>query len=723
MRGAKGDSRVVRPFARLMLGVAALANVACHASSPAAPPKRDCSHTVWYLPARAAASVELVTSWSGWSEPGLALPAGRADGWRTVTFEPPPGEQAYAIVEDGVWHTDPGVGPELMHDGHEVTLLEAPSCELPAVRVDAVQTSGAGATIRATFLTARSGAPIDSSSVQALTRAGEALTPQVDANTGAVVLTGALPPGKSVVTITARDVAGVAADDARATAWIEDRTFDWRDAVIYQVVVDRFRDEQGGPLAAPTPLSNFAGGQLDGVRLAIESGELAALGVNTLWLSPLYQNPDDGWPGSDGRTYWGYHGYWPAEPRTVSPRQGGEAALDALVASAHARGMRVLFDVVPNHVHVEHPYWVEHKTDRWFNHEDAPDSCVCGNPPCDWVTHIQDCWFTPYLADLDWWSADAARQMSSDVVYWLDRFDGDGVRIDAVPMIPRAATRRIAAEARARFDHPGNTTFMLGETYVGEGAQEELRYYLGPLGLDSEFDYPFLWTLRRVLATGDESMIDLEAAFAAGVAAWGDAGAVMAEVLGNHDVPRFSSVAAGEAGGDGFTAAPQPTDPMVYRREAVAFGVLFTVPGAPIIYYGDEVGLAGGGDPDVRRVYPAEADLSADQRALRASVQALGRARACSPALRRGSLRTLLVDADHWALLRDDGAGHRALVALTRDDPSGMTVPLPGIADATWVDLLGGPPAQLQAGRAHLGAQPWSVRVLVSPTDICPTRS
>lgn len=707
----------------LALLLAVAAPLGCEASAPSAPPRRDCARTVWYRPARADASVELVTSWSGWSRPGTPLPAGRADGWRTLTFEPPPGEQSYALVEDGAWSPDPAVGPAAMHDGHEVSFLDAPSCDAPLVRVDDVSTNGGTATVRATFLAARSGAAIDPGSVVAKTRAGVPVPAQVDPATGAITLATAPPVGKTVITIEARDRAGVAADDARATVWIgaggvaED--FDYRDAVIYQVIVDRFRDAAGASVSAPTPLSGFAGGHLDGVRRAIESGELTALGVNALWLSPLYRNPEGPWPGTDGRSYYGYHGYWPVDPREVTARQGGEAALDALVAAAHARGVRVLFDVVPNHVHSDHPYFRAHPDATWFNHGDAPASCVCGTVACDWAAHIQDCWFTSYLPDLEWWNPDVARQATADVVFWLDRFDGDGVRIDAVPMMPRAATRRIAAAARARFDHPGHPaqrTYLLGETYVGEGDQAALRYYLGPLGLDAEFDYPLLWTLRRALATGDASLVDVEAAHRAGVAAWGDAGAVMATVLGNHDVPRFASVANGDTSGDGFSPAPQPTDPKVYRKLAVAFGALFTLPGAPIVYYGDELGLAGRGDPDTRRPYPDEASLSDDQRALRAFVRSLGRVRACARPLRRGALKTVAVDAEHWVFLREAEDGARVLVAITREDAGGITAPLPGLADATWPDALGGAPLQIAGGQATLGAQPWSVRVFVGPS-------
>src|SRR5262249_13191161 len=150
--------------------------------------------------------------------------------------------------------------------------------------------------------------------------------------------------------------------------------------------------------------------------------------------------------GSDGHIYSSYHGYWPIAARALDARLATEASLDALVAAAHARGMRVLFDVVPNHVHQQHPYVAAHLKDGWFDHPDG--SCICGAGACDWSTHIQDCWFAPYLPDLDWRNDAVADQITSDVRWWIDRFDGDGLRIDAVPMMPRAATRRIVDAVR-----------------------------------------------------------------------------------------------------------------------------------------------------------------------------------------------------------------------------------------------------------------------------------
>ena len=120
----------------------------------------------------------------------------------------------------------------------------------------------------------------------------------------------------------------------------------------------------------------------------------------------------------------------------------------------------------------------------------------------------------------------------------------------------------------------------------------------------------------------------------------------MGLIIDNHDVSRFITVAAGQDDGVTWTPAPQPTDAMSYTREQMALAAIMTLPGAPVLYYGDEVGLAGKSDPDSRRVMPPDSALGPLQTATRARVETLGKARACSIALRRGTYRTLYVDPE-----------------------------------------------------------------------------
>ena len=650
--------------------------VACDGGSTAPPhPVASCELTLWYEPASPLSHVEVVTSWEGW-QTGLHPMDDTGDGWRATKITPPPGEDEYAFVDDGIWVPDPFVGTTAFHDGIEVTWIDEADCTTPSLRVDAA--SGSTATLA--FIAASDGVPLDPASIVADGA-------RVDAHEdGTFTLTyDALAPEKNVFEIAASDMHGRAAAPARLTLWNEARAWDWRDAVIYQVVVDRYRNASGALPAPPTPAS-FAGGTLAGLTANLDA--ISSLGFNALWVSPLYTNPEGTFPGTDGRQYSGYHGYWPIAARAIDPRFGTEADVDALVAAAHARGMRVLFDVVPHHVHQEHPYVAAHPGSAWFT--DWQEDCVCGVGSCDWNDHIEDCWFASYLPSFEWHASDVADTVTDDVAWWLARFDADGLRIDAVPMMPRVATRRIADAVRRRFDHPGQRSYLLGENFVGAGAYDLLRYQLGPFGLDGEFDFPTMWTMRSVIAQEQGSMSDLDANEKAAEASWAGSGAVMARMIGNHDVSRFSSVSAGDDAGDGWISAPQSTDPLVYQKQRMALALAYTLPGAAVVYYGDEVGLAGRQDPDSRRVMPGDASLSADQLATRAFVAALGKARACSDALRRGTYRALVADAEVLAFAREDPAGNdSAIVVVARNPAAPVTLPMQGLPAGAWTDALG----------------------------------
>ncbi len=712
-----------RAVASFLAGSALALGVACRsAPAPSAVPTRACGVTIWHRASSPAATVEIVGDFNGWTRPGRILPA-RDDGWRVTTLDVGAGEHTYAILEDGVWLTDASVATTAFHDAHEVTWLDVPSCELPELRVTAASATATGSvTVSARVLASRAGDPLDPASVTATTRDGRALrVTRADPASGRVELAAeGLPAGKTTITVAAKDAKGRAAEPVVATAWVEPRPLGLEDLVVYQVIVDRFRGD-AGPLRPPPLPSARAGGTLRGVRAAVESGELAALGVNALWLSPLYLNPTGTFPGVDGRPYTSYHGYWPSQARAIEDAQGQDADLEELVAAAHARGVRVIFDVVPNHVHEQHPYFKDHPD--WFHGVGA--GCVCGAPTCSWAEHIEDCWFTPYLPDVEWKNPAAAAQLSRDVRWWLDRFDGDGVRIDAVPMMPRLATRRIAQAIRARYDHPGHKSLVLGENFTGPSGFGQLRYQLGPFGLDSEFHFPLMWSLRGAVAGEHGAMRDIDAAIQAGNAAWQGSGAVMANIIGNHDVTRFASESAGDAGGDGWIAAPQPTDARVLDKQLMGLAAVLTLPGIPIVFYGDELALAGRSDPDSRRVMPAEAELSSGQRALRDAVRRVGQLRGCSEAIRRGTYRVLVATDEALVFARETDApgAQPVVVSLLRSPAADVSAPLPGIAEGEWVDVVSGQKASLRPELTNLGRAPFSTRVLVPSASACASPS
>jgi len=711
-------ARATAVLTLLFLAAAVAGASACSSSKDEAPtvPTRTCGLRIWHKPASSEAHVQVVGDWNNWQNPGI-IPEKREDGWRVAAIDSAKaGEHAYAIIEDGVWLTDKNEPMTGAHDGREVTVATVPDCDRPALRVDKVETTQAGkAIVNATFLSARDGSKL--AAIEAKNRDGvntELVVTAVDNSKGTITFEAdSLVRGKYTYTITAKDARGREAEDARATVWIDQfsgqkEPWDPRDAIVYQVFIDRFRNEKGA-LAPPASPSQRAGGNLAGVRRALEAGEFEALGASALWLSPLYTNPAGDFSGNDGRPYTSYHGYWPINSRGIDDRFATEQELAEFMQAAHARGVRVLFDVVPNHVHSEHP-WAKAHAD-WFKQD-----CLCGQGNCDWGGHIKTCWFAPYLPDLDWTNKDAANAATDEVIWWFDRWDADGIRIDAVPMMPRAATRRIATMARRRYAHPGHPLYVLGENFTGPGGYQSLRYDLGPYGLDGSFHFPLMWTLREAIALETAPLSSIESSFRAGEEAWNGADAVMGLIIGNHDVSRFASVSAGNADGDAWSAPPQPVDPIVYAKQRLALASVLTLPGAPVIYYGDEVGLAGRSDPDCRRVMPGEDQLLDSQKETRTLARKIGRARACSRPLRRGAFKTIFADEEHVVFAREID-GETAYVSLTRRPTRAVDVTIPG-TPVGLTDIVTGKPNPT-AGSLTIEPEPFGVHVWVSDASGC----
>jgi maltooligosyltrehalose synthase len=148
----------------------------------------------------------------------------------------------------------------------------------------------------------------------------------------------------------------------------------------------------------------------------------------------------------------------------------------------------------------------------------------------------------------------------------------------------------------------------------------------------------------------------------------------------------------------------------------LGFAFTLTQPGVPLIYYGDEIGLAGGGDPDNRRPMSFEPYLSANQRTLRARVEAIGQARAGSLALRRGSRRSLWVDDNLMVYALDNGGGDVALVALARGSARTESVDVGalGVDGARFEDALGsGWAGTVSGGRLSLRVEADQALILV----------
>lgn len=509
--------------------------------------------------------------------------------------------------------------------------------------------------------------------------------------------------------------------------------FDWRDAVMYFAMVDRFYDSDGavdpvpgatGGDAANGPSGQYEGGDLPGVVAKMDY--LADLGVTALWLSAPYENRDTAGaaidPGADPRNYSGYHGYWPSpenidysDPDNPSPtprvesRIGTADDLREVVAaarsadSADGHGIKILFDYVMNHVDSESGLAQAHPD--WFARDNGRIR-LCG-PENLWDDGFWGtrCAFTDYLPPFDF-DNDAARRWSvDDALWWAKEFGIDGYRLDAIKHVPIRWLTDLRARLNAEIEDPaGGRFYLVGETFAYDDRGLLASFVDAETMLDGQFDFPFKARLCEALFSRSMGLGDFSGWLGGNDGFYGP-GSIMTTWIGNHDIPRAIHFASGQipdcrAGshpGNGWTGDfQQPGDAAPYERLGLSFAVMMTNPGIPLIYYGDEVGLAGGGDPDNRRMMPwGDGALNDHQRRLRTLVGKLGRIRAENKVLARGQRVNRSSDGDTWvySMIGCGADSPDVTVALNRgDQPRNAEIPA-----GEYVDLLADD-AEVQGG-------------------------
>ena len=469
----------------------------------------------------------------------------------------------------------------------------------------------------------------------------------------------------------------------------------WRTAVVYQVYPRSFADSDGTGV-----------GDLEGIRTRLD--HLVDLGVDALWLSPIYRSPM-----ADA-------GYDVADHCDVDPLFGDLAAFDRLLQDAHDRGLRVMLDWVPNHTSDQHPWFVEARRSRDSAHRDwylwrdgAPDeppnnwlaafgtgpAWTYDDPTGQWYLHL----FLPQQPDLNWANPAVQAEMHDVLRFWLDR-GVDGFRADVVhligkdPALPDHAvpgtsvvathdepvTHGLLRGIRSVLDEYPDERAMVGEVnlrspqllapYYGDG--DELHLVFNFALLDAPFEAA-AW--RRVV---QESL-----------AALGAVGGWPVWVLSNHDTPRHRT----RYGGD-------------EARARVAAVLLLTLPGTPFLYAGEELGLEDAVVPRDRRVdpggrdgcrapvpwtaqpphgWPADPWLPFPPDAAARSVEAqradpgsvlhlyrrVLRARRESTALQTGDLQWVAAPEHVLAWTRREGGDLRLVVANLGDEPARVLAP------------------------------------------------
>lgn len=416
---------------------------------------------------------------------------------------------------------------------------------------------------------------------------------------------------------------------------------DWHQARLYFLMVDRFKNgnsENDQPVDDPEiqPEANYQGGDLQGVRQVLQSGYFDSLGVNTIWLSPITQNPLDAWgywdKGKVKSKFSGYHGYWPISNTQVDFRFGNPEVLRKLLRTAHGRNYNMLLDYVANHVHLQHPVYQKNKD--WATSLYLPDGTKNTEK---WDSQRLTTWFDDHLPTLDLRRYEVVDPMVDSALVWLTQYNFDGFRHDATKHIDELYWRTLTYRIRQRTDRP---VYQIGETY---GSPQLINSYISTGMLDAQFDFNLYDAAVQAFATG-KGLADLQAQLHSSLHTYGSHH-LMGNISGNQDRTRFISYASGDvqfsedaklAGWERDIGKPRPE---AYQRLALLHAFNYAIPGIPVIYYGDEIGLPGAGDPDNRRMMRFEL-TDPDEIALRQKVSELNHLRRAHLPLLYGTTRT-----------------------------------------------------------------------------------
>ena len=487
--------------------------------------------------------------------------------------------------------------------------------------------------------------------------------------------------------------------------------------IIYNVFIDRFYNGNPGnddPVNDPSlvlPQADYFGGDIAGITKKVKEGYFNDLGVNTLWISPVVLNPKGAYgQWNDPKTkFSAYHGYWPVSFTLIDPRMGTPEELKELVKEAHAKGLNVLLDFVAHHVHELHPYYIEHP--NWTTSLYLPDGTMNTEK---WDEYRLTTWFDVFLPTLDLQQPEVTEMLSDSAVWWIKEYGLDGFRHDATKHVPEIFWRALTKKLKQQVVQQENREiYQIGETY---GGPELISGYVGSGMLDGQFDFNVYDAALGVFAREADPFTNLDNTLQTSFDFYGDHN-LMGYITGNQDRARFVSYAGGDlnfgenAKVAGWTRKIGVGDPIGYRKLSMLTAFNMTIPGLPVIYYGDEIGLPGGNDPDSRRMMKFDG-LDPLETSTRATAAKLAKIRKENLSLIYGSFMTLEVTEKTYIYARQYFDETSIMIFNKDNKPANIEIALP--------DWIGNPQFKANFGnnfkvnenKLSITLAPWSFEIV-----------
>lgn len=663
----------------------------------------------------AAKKVQLAGNMNGWN-PSATILENKSGNWET-TFILNPGLYEYQVVEDGKWMLDQN-NPNTKDNGQGGlnSVFEVGDYNLPAPAIRLASTQGDTLLIETesdsvsllayfenTLLETVASGKSFKVKIPFAARNLERSHLRVYGHNGRKRTNDLLAPLSHGIIVT--DTKDLNRNDLQT-------------AIMYFMMVDRFADGVAGN-NRPTlndsilPKANNLGGDIAGITAKIDEHYFSRLGVNTLWLSPITTNVEGAWglwkdknciEEKSGNCvhskFSAYHGYWPVSMRTIDNRFGNADEFRALLDNAHSNQMNVLVDYVAHHVHEQHPLYRMHP--EWATQLHLPDGRL--NTEL-WDEQRLTTWFDVFLPTWDFANPEVTAALSDTAMFWVTDFDIDGFRHDATKHIPVEFWRALTRKVKAEESRTGKQIFQIGETY---GNPELISSYISNGQLDAQFDFNLYDAAVDAFAKDETGFRNLDRVLETSLGYYGHHH-LMGNITGNQDRARFISYADGsvafseDAKRAGWTREIINRDATGFNKLQMLTAFLMTTPGIPCIYYGDEIGMPGGNDPDNRRMMQFE-DLDTLQQRTFDNASALAKLRSANMALTYGDMNMILAD-DHIMAFTRSYFGKTAIIIFYKGaEEIIVNVPLPSGLNVNGLKPLNGT-AQWQAANGMFDAR------------------
>lgn len=392
----------------------------------------------------------------------------------------------------------------------------------------------------------------------------------------------------------------------------------WEDEIIYFIMIDRFNngDTSNDYEVDVNDPAAYHGGDFQGIIDKLDY--IKEMGFTAIWLTPIVKNEPKG-----------YHGYWTEDFYQVEEHFGTLEEFKMLVQKAHEKDIKVILDLVVNHTGYQHPWLNDPEKEDWFHEEQSIISW-------DNQKNVEDGRLAG-LPDLAQENPETRKYLLDMAKWWIEETDIDGYRLDTVKHVPKDFWEEFSREVKSVKDD----FFLIGEvwhsdpTYVADYAKT---------GIDSFVDYPFYNEATRIFSKPDQQVGKyMDAIWRRNVSLYENP-YILGNFIDNHDNKRFTRL-----------AIEKDQDPINRLKQALTY--MYTAPGIPIIYYGTEIEMDGGNDPDNRRM------MEFEEHELGSYISKLGDIRKEYPALTKGELE-LVVDENGLTLYKRTFDGEQLLVAI-----------------------------------------------------------